>query len=105
MTLRLLIKEIVDENPIAEGEVRYRLLFRQLQQAILQGRLPAGAKLPATRELADLLGIARNTVKSSYEMLAAEGYIDSKTGAGSFVAELPEAWLKPKAIVEEVSEP
>lgn len=105
MTLRLLIKEIVDENPIAEGEVRYRLLFRQLQQAILQGRLPAGAKLPATRELADLLGIARNTVKSSYEMLAAEGYIDSKTGAGSFVAELPEAWLKPKAIVEEVFEP
>lgn len=105
MTLRLLIKEIVEENPVADGEVRYRLLFRQLQQAILQERLPAGAKLPATRELAELLGIARNTVKASYEMLAAEGYIESKTGAGSFVAELPQAWVHPNPVIKEVSGP
>ena len=93
MTLGLLIKEIVEQSPKVAGEARYRSLFRQLQQAILQGRIAVGSQLPATRELAEVLGIARNTVKSSYEMLVDEGYIESRTGAGSFVAELPKSWI------------
>ncbi len=66
----------------------YRQLFTQLQQLILQGRLPAGHRLPSSRALAAQLSISRNTVKTAYEMLTAEGYLQSQVGAGSFVTSL-----------------
>jgi len=75
-------------------DARYQLLFKQLQQAILQGKLVGGERLPATRDLASALGVARNTVKTAYEMLLAEGYIETKTGSGSYVAYLPQAVLR-----------
>ncbi|PWR00400.1 PLP-dependent aminotransferase family protein [Leucothrix pacifica] len=65
---------------------QYVALFRAFQQAIVQGKLIPGAKLPATRPLGLSLGISRNTVKSAYEMLLAEGYIDTEHGSGSFVS-------------------
>lgn len=72
----------------------HRQLYEKLRQRILDGRLEAGERLPSTRMLADELGLSRNTVKAAYEQLAAEGYIESRVGAGSRVtAELPEAGL------------
>lgn len=70
---------------------RYLVLFRAFQQAIIQGKLINGAKLPASRVLAKNLGLSRNTVKTAYEMLLAEGYIETRHGSGSFVSsQLPE---------------
>lgn len=70
---------------------RYMALFRAFQQAILQGDLVASAKLPASRTLAKNLGVSRNTVKTAYEMLLAEGYIETRHGSGSYVSShLPE---------------
>ncbi|MGB1311503.1 MAG: PLP-dependent aminotransferase family protein [Leucothrix sp.] len=66
---------------------QYALLFRAFQQAILQGDLIPGAKLPASRPLSTTLKVSRNTVKAAYEMLQAEGYIETRQGAGSFVSE------------------
>ena len=66
---------------------QYALLFRAFQQAILQSDLIPGAKLPASRPLSITLKISRNTVKAAYEMLQAEGYIETRQGAGSFVSE------------------
>lgn len=72
----------------------YRQLYDKLRMAILQGRLRAGAKLPSTRGLAQELAIARNTVMGAYEQLLAEGYLEGKTGSGTYVARtLPEAVL------------
>lgn len=65
---------------------QYVRLFRAFQHAIVSGTLPAGAKLPASRMLSAQLGISRNTVKAAYEMLLAEGYVETRHGAGSFVA-------------------
>ncbi|MCV6609774.1 MAG: PLP-dependent aminotransferase family protein [Amphritea sp.] len=65
---------------------RYRALFLYLQQAIIAGQLPANSRLPATRELAQLLQLSRNTVKQVYEMLHAEGYIETRQGDGSYVS-------------------
>jgi GntR family transcriptional regulator/MocR family aminotransferase len=69
----------------------YRRLFLALRTAILSGRVQGGVRLPSTRALAAQLGIARNTVKSAYELLQAEGYLHSRHGAGCFVAALPVA--------------
>ncbi|MGB1256770.1 MAG: PLP-dependent aminotransferase family protein [Thiolinea sp.] len=75
---------------------RYTALFRAFQQAILQGDLIAGAKLPASRPLSKTLGVSRNTIKTAYEMLQAEGYIETRHGAGSFVSsQLPEQQPSP----------
>lgn len=65
---------------------QYVRLFRAFQQAIVNGDLDCGAKLPASRALCAELGISRNTVKTAYEMLHAEGYVETRHGAGSFVA-------------------
>lgn len=69
------------------GQPIYRQLHRLLQQAILSRELPAGAKVPSSRLLAQELGIGRNTVTQVYEQLALEGYVSSATGRGTFVAD------------------
>ena len=55
-------------------------------QAILDGRLGAGAALPSSRELAGLLGLSRNTVTSSYLQLMDEGFLEARPRSGVFVA-------------------
>lgn len=59
---------------------------RALKSAILDGRLAHGTRLPASRALALALGLARNTVVDAYEQLLAEGMLQARTGAGTYVA-------------------
>ncbi|WP_296055367.1 PLP-dependent aminotransferase family protein [uncultured Amphritea sp.] len=66
---------------------RYRALFSYIQQRILSGELPTQSRLPSSRELAELLSLSRNTVKQVYEMLLAEGYIETRHGDGSYVSQ------------------
>ncbi|MEP7117598.1 MAG: PLP-dependent aminotransferase family protein [Acidobacteriota bacterium] len=64
-------------------------IYRQIFDAILDGRLRPGARLPATRELALRLQVSRNTVGVAYERLLAEGVTSGRVGAGTFVAAAP----------------
>lgn len=70
-----------DQRPLQDQIVAY---FRE---TILSGQMRSGSRLPPTRELASELGVARNTVALAYERLIAEGYLDSRTGSGTFVTE------------------
>ncbi|MDR6840436.1 PLP-dependent aminotransferase family protein [Pseudoxanthomonas sacheonensis] len=63
-------------------------LHQQLRSAILDGRLAAGSPLPATRQVATALGVARNTVITAYDLLIAEGYAIPRKGAKALVADL-----------------
>ncbi|MCP1727574.1 GntR family transcriptional regulator/MocR family aminotransferase [Natronospira proteinivora] len=76
-----------------EGPI-YRQIYRQVRDAILAGQLPPGSRLPATRPLARKLGVARITVIQAYEQLDAEGYLDSRRGAGTRVAAALEGLLE-----------
>jgi GntR family transcriptional regulator/MocR family aminotransferase len=60
-------------------------IFVQLKDLISRGRLPNGARLPSTRDLAVELGVSRNAIVSAYEELRAGNYILSRPGAGSYV--------------------
>jgi GntR family transcriptional regulator/MocR family aminotransferase len=60
-------------------------IYRQLLDAILDGRLRSGERLPPTRELAVRLGVARNTVAVAYDRLTAEGFLVGRVGAGTYV--------------------
>src|SRR5262245_36628955 len=70
------------------GDLAARI-YRQLRDAILDGRLRAGEQLPPTRELARSLEVSRNTVATAYERLTAEGFLIGKVGAGTFVSTEP----------------
>lgn len=72
----------------------YRQIYETVRRSILSGEFQSGRQLPATRQLAKQLGVSRLTVINAYEQLYAEGYLESRTGAGTFVAEhLPEEFL------------
>jgi GntR family transcriptional regulator / MocR family aminotransferase len=59
----------------------------QLRDAMADGRLAAGERLPATRELSALLGVSRTVVTGAYAQLFAEGWIEGRHGSGTFVAQ------------------
>jgi GntR family transcriptional regulator/MocR family aminotransferase len=99
-----------------------RALHGQLRDAILDGRLLPGLRLPPTRALAGRLGVSRNTAVAAYDLLLAEGYLTSQQGDGTYVAKiLPDrvtsrtaagygiadprlaaAWRKPLAAMEAI---
>lgn len=57
-----------------------------VRDIILAGGLRAGDRLPATRTLANELGVSRTTMVEVFERLVAEGLVESRTGAGTFVS-------------------
>jgi GntR family transcriptional regulator/MocR family aminotransferase len=61
-------------------------VYQQLRQAIEQGTLAPGTRLPPSREHAQALGVARNTVLWALERLRAEGFVVARVGDGSYVA-------------------
>jgi 2-aminoadipate transaminase len=63
----------------------YKQLFEQLAERIRSGNLARGERLPATRELAGLLGLNRTTVSAAYTLLEEQGLIAGQVGRGSFV--------------------
>lgn len=64
---------------------RYTQLYRHIAAAIADGRLEQGSQLPPERDLADLAGVSRVTVRQAVAQLVADGLIDQRRGAGSFV--------------------
>jgi GntR family transcriptional regulator / MocR family aminotransferase len=63
-------------------------IYRQIRRAVLDRRLRPGDPLPPGRELARALAVSRATVTVAYERLAAEGFVTSRQGSGTFVSEL-----------------
>jgi GntR family transcriptional regulator/MocR family aminotransferase len=64
-------------------------IYRQLRDAILDGWLRPGEKLPPSRELARQLVVSRNTVSVAYDRLTAEGFLVGRVGSGTFVDAAP----------------
>ncbi len=78
----------------AGGAFLYRDLYEQLRTAILDGRLRPGTRLPATRDVSRTFNLSRTTVLTAFEQLKAEGYVEGRTGSGTYVCEvLPEQLL------------
>ncbi len=64
----------------------YRQLIRHVRTQIEGGGLPAGTRLPASRDLARQLNISRISVVNAYAELRAEGFLSAHAGRGTFVA-------------------
>jgi GntR family transcriptional regulator/MocR family aminotransferase len=70
-------------------------LEQGLREAIRSGRLPAGERLPSSRELARHLGVSRGLVQECYGQLQAEGYLDTRVGSATRVAHVGVTVLAP----------
>lgn len=62
-------------------------IVAHFRDAISSGKLRSGSRLPPTREFATELKVARNTVALAYDKLISEGYLTSRKGSGTFVAD------------------
>ncbi|CAN7212957.1 PLP-dependent aminotransferase family protein [Bosea sp. LjRoot9] len=96
--------------PVLPGEgPRTRELYAAIRRLIEAGVVPAGAKLPTTRDLARRFGLSRASAVAAFEMLTADGFAEARVGAGTFVAaqvpHLPVAAVKERGPDLEVSPP
>ncbi|OKB66248.1 GntR family transcriptional regulator [Serratia marcescens] len=76
---------LFQQSPHAAGTLRDRLCGT-LRQAIHQGALSVGQRLPSSRVLAGDLSLSRVTVEAAYGRLESEGYLQRRVGQGTFVA-------------------
>jgi GntR family transcriptional regulator/MocR family aminotransferase len=65
----------------------HRQIYDAYRAAIMEGRLRAGQRVPSTRVLAGELGISRIPLLNAYDQLLAEGYFESRIGAGTRISE------------------
>ena len=70
----------------ASSEDRFWQVRRQLSEAIVDGRLPVGTKLPPIRALAEQLGLATNTVARAYRELEVAGLVLTRGRLGTVVS-------------------
>ena len=74
-------------DPSAGGPL-HRQLYDALRGAVLSGHLAPGTRLASTRAMAQELGVSRNTVMAAFDQLLAEGYLEGRVGAGTFVTRM-----------------
>ncbi|MBJ9969478.1 PLP-dependent aminotransferase family protein [Providencia rettgeri] len=61
-------------------------VYHTIRNAILDGRIATGIKLPSSRALAEMMAISRNSVIAGFERLIDEGYLYSQKGSGTYVS-------------------
>jgi len=84
--------------PRESGTSATRWLYNSLRFGILEGRLRAGARLPATRDLARHYGLSRGTIVAAFDQLMSEGYVEASVGSGTYVTRvLPDRLLQVKS--------
>ena len=79
-------------------------IYWQLVYQIDSGRLLPGARLLPVRELGAALRVNPNTIRAVYRRLADAGYVTSRHGAGTAVADRPPKGRRPDALAGIVSE-
>ncbi len=65
----------------------YLQLHRRISEAIASGQLAPGANLPAERDLAQMTGLSRVTVRKAVQSLVASGHLMQRRGSGTYVAQ------------------
>jgi GntR family transcriptional regulator/MocR family aminotransferase len=63
----------------------YQQIYLRLRNAITDGLISPGQRIPAARALAKELGLARGTIETAYSLLASEGYVQARGQAGTVV--------------------
>ena len=86
------MKELAITLDTEKKQPLYEQIYEALREAILQGRILQGEKLPSTRFEADYLQVSRSTVELAYDQLVSEGYIHSEPYRGYFACDVRELY-------------
>lgn len=78
----------------------YKQVTDQIKDAIASGELKPNDRLPSVREFSEALKVSAITIKRAYFDLETEGYILTRAGLGSFVAEVSRETLRSRKIDE-----
>src|SRR4051794_8452970 len=95
---------LISLNKNAE-EPLYRQLIRSIRDQIAEGVLRPGDRLPASRDLADALGISRISVVNAYAELQSAGVLSAHAGRGTFIAGLPAQVADPRLLPSVAANP
>ena len=87
---------VINLDRPSDGTLHTRL-YDNIRQAISDGRLAPGARLPSIRALASELALARGTVETVYARLSGEGVIVAQGSRGTIVSPAMEARPRPPA--------
>ncbi|MFD0986084.1 MocR-like pyridoxine biosynthesis transcription factor PdxR [Methyloligella solikamskensis] len=93
------------EEEDAHGGLLTARLQNALRRLIAEGHIPPGDRLPSSRLLAKEAGVSRDTVESVYQQLELEGYLQRKSGSGTFAAETDHAFPLQKSGRPQASPP
>ncbi len=86
------MKELAITLDTEKKQPLYEQIYEALREAILQGRILQGEKLPSTRFEADYLQVSRSTVELAYDQLVSEGYIQAEPYRGYFACDVRELY-------------
>jgi len=78
----------------------YKQVTDQVRDAIAAGDLKPNDRLPSVRELSEALNVSAITIKRAYLDLETEGYVLTRAGLGSFVAEISRDALRERKLDE-----
>lgn len=84
-----------DDDPTSASAI-----YSHFRGLIVTGRLAIGERLPTVRQTAKDLGVAAGTAARAYKQLEREGYVTSRTGAGTRVSETTTGL--PRQVVEAI---
>ncbi|MCM3706400.1 PLP-dependent aminotransferase family protein [Cytobacillus firmus] len=77
---------------LSNHKAKYKQIYEQIRKATLEKKLPAHAKLPSKRQLAEQLSVSIVTVQTAYEQLQSEGFCYTVERRGYFVSEIKDEW-------------
>lgn len=78
------VAPVFQELLLEKGVIKDQV-YHALRNAILDGQLAGGSKIPSSRAMAEMMAISRNSVIAGFERLMDEGYLETRKGAGTFV--------------------
>ncbi len=98
------IRPAIEVDKGAEEPI-YRQLIRAIREQIADGVLRPGDRLPASRDLADMLGVSRISVVNAYAELRSSGVLSAHPGRGTFVAGVSAAAADPRILPSVAANP
>ncbi len=86
MPAQKLTEELEFALDLSSGVPYYRQIIKQVEMAIVDGRLSKGTRLPTVRSLAVSLQVNPNTVVRAYNELEIRGIVNTQQGSGTFIS-------------------
>ena len=79
-------EQLISTASLGDGsKPKYQSIAEDLAQAIVNGQLPVGEKLPPQRSLAHRLGVTTGTISRAYAILERQGLAIARVGAGTYL--------------------